>query len=72
MLWHHRGVEKATWEHKDTMRARYPFLFKDGGMWFSHLAFERLLHKHVIVCIRVCEFRDEILLRGENVRPQIK
>ena len=37
VLWQHRGVEEATWEHKDTMRATYPFLFKDEGMWFSHL-----------------------------------
>ena len=40
VLWQHRGVEEATWEHVDTMHARYPFLFKDEGTWFSHLAFE--------------------------------
>ena len=40
VLWQHRGVEGATREHEDTMRARYPFLFEDGGMWFSRLAFE--------------------------------
>ena len=40
MLWQHQGVEEATWEHEDTMRAGYPFLFEDRGTWFSHLAFE--------------------------------
>ena len=38
VLWQHRGVEETTWEHKDTMRD--PFLFEDGGTWFSNLAFE--------------------------------
>ena len=37
VLWQHRGVEEATWERKDTMRATYPFLFKDEGTWFSRL-----------------------------------
>ena len=37
MLWQHRGVEKATWEHKDTMRATFPFLFEDEGTLFSQL-----------------------------------
>ena len=40
VLWQHRGLEEATLEYEDTMRARYPFLFEDGGTWFSHLAFE--------------------------------
>ena len=40
VLWQHRGVEEATWEREDTMRTRYPFLFEDGGTWFSHLAFK--------------------------------
>ena len=31
VLWQHRGVEEATWERKDTMRATYPFLFRDEG-----------------------------------------
>ena len=29
VLWQHRGVEEATWERNDTMRATYPFLFED-------------------------------------------
>ena len=33
VLWQHRGVEKATWEHEDTVRVNYPFLFKDEGMF---------------------------------------
>ena len=37
VLWQHRGVEEATWEHEDTMRATYPFLFSDEGTWFSRL-----------------------------------
>ena len=30
VLWRHYGVE-STWERKDTMRATYPFLFRDEG-----------------------------------------
>ena len=37
VLWQHRGLKETTWEHKDTMRATYPFLFKDEGTWFSRL-----------------------------------
>ena len=33
VLWQHRGVEEATWECKDTMRANYPFLFEDEGIF---------------------------------------
>ena len=40
VLWQHRGVEESTWESEDTMRATYPFLFRDEGTWFS-----RLIHK---------------------------
>ena len=36
VLWKHRGVEEAAWEHEDTMRTRYPFLFQDAGTWISH------------------------------------
>ena len=31
VLWQYRGVEEATREREDTIRASYPFLFKDGG-----------------------------------------
>ena len=37
VLWRHRGVEELTWEREDTMRATYPFLFRDEGTWFSRL-----------------------------------
>ena len=33
VLWQHRGVEETTWEREDTMRATYPFLFEDEGVW---------------------------------------
>ena len=36
ILWQHRRVEEATWERKDTMRATYPFLFRDEGTQFSN------------------------------------
>ena len=29
VLWRHYGVEESTWECEDTMRATYPFLFRD-------------------------------------------
>ena len=37
VLWRHRGVEESTWEREDTMRATYPFLFRDDSTWFSRL-----------------------------------
>ena len=37
VLWQHHGVEESMWEREDTMRATYPFLFRDEGMWFSRL-----------------------------------
>ena len=37
VLWQHCGVEKVIWEHEDTMRTNYPFLFEDKGTLFSHL-----------------------------------
>ena len=40
VLWQHSGVEESTWEHEDTMRPTYPFLFRDEGTWFSRLIFK--------------------------------
>ena len=40
VLWQHSGVEELTWEREDTMRATYPFLLRDKGMWFSGLIFK--------------------------------
>ena len=37
VLWKHRGVEEATWEREYTMRATYPFLFRDEGTSCSGL-----------------------------------
>ena len=31
VLWRHYRVEESTWERADTMRATYPFLFRDEG-----------------------------------------
>ena len=31
VLWKDYGVEESTWEREDTMRATYPFSFKDEG-----------------------------------------
>ena len=40
VLWRHCGVEESTWEREGTMRATYPFLFRDEGTWFSRLRFK--------------------------------
>ena len=58
VLWHHYGVEESTWEREDTMRATYPFLFRDEGTWFSYITLkwlvtcmiECMLHAHVSDC----------------------
>ena len=31
VLWRHYGVEESMWERENTMRATYPFLFRDEG-----------------------------------------
>ena len=36
VLWQHRGVEKATWEREDTVRANYLFLFDGEDALSSH------------------------------------
>ena len=46
MLWRHYGVEESTLEREDTMRATYPFLFKDEGTWFSRLIFKCRVYMH--------------------------
>ena len=40
VLWQHCGVEESTWERGDTMRATYPFLFRDEDTGFSRLRFK--------------------------------
>ena len=40
VLWRHCRVEKSTWEREDTMRATYPFLFRDEGTLFTRLRFK--------------------------------
>ena len=36
VLWQHRGVEEATLEREDTVRANYPFLFDEEGALSTH------------------------------------
>ena len=59
VLWQHRGVEEATWEREDTMRATYPFLFKDEGTWFSRLVIKWLVYMCVIRCVCVLSFETK-------------
>ena len=40
VLWRHHGLEESMWEREDTMRASYPFLFRDEGTWVSRLIFK--------------------------------
>ena len=40
VLWRNYGVEESTWERENTMRATYPFLFRDDGTWISRLRFK--------------------------------
>ena len=46
VLWQHHGVEESMWEREDTMRAIYPFLFRDEGTWFSRLIFKTVVYMH--------------------------
>ena len=50
VLWQHRGVEEATWEREDRMRATCPFLFEDEGVWYN------IWHYNITayVCVYVC------------------
>ena len=60
-------MEESTLEREDTMRATYPFLFRDEGTWFNRLRFKLLftcmvectLHMLVSDC-NCSEFRDKI------------
>ena len=63
VLWQHRGVEEATWEREDNIRANYPFLFGSEGM-FLVIDTKWLLHVHVIVCVCMCEFRRRNSFKG--------
>ena len=40
VLWRHYEVEESMWEREDTIRATYPFLFRDEGTWVSRLIFK--------------------------------
>ena len=62
VLWQHRGVEEATWELEDTMRATYHFLFEDEGA-----CIRILLHVHVFVCASMCEFWGRNFVKGERM-----
>ena len=44
VLWRHYGVEESTWEREDTMRATYPFLFRDEGTWFNRIYMHGIVH----------------------------
>ena len=37
VLWQRPGVEEAIWEHEDSIRTNYHFLFEDACMFFFHL-----------------------------------
>ena len=70
VLWQHRGVEEATWGHEHTMSANYPFLFKEGGMFLA-MDIKWLLYMHMIMYGCMWEFRDEILLKGEECKTRV-
>ena len=71
VLWQHRGVEKATWEREDTIRATHPFLFGDEGTWFSRLVFKWRVCMHVIVYGCIC-MRFEVYMCGILGRNSFK
>ena len=50
-------MEESTWEREDTMRATYPFLFRDDGTWFSHLILKLLVYMHGVMHVAyACEW----------------
>ena len=72
VLWQNRGVEEATWEREDTMRDTYLFLFKDEGTFFKGTG-NRMTIAYARDSMCMCvEFRDKILLRGEEYKTQEK
>ena len=66
VLWQHRGIEEATWEREDTMRANYPFLFEEEGM-FLVIDIKCCCMCMRFVCACVCEFWDEFFFKGERM-----
>ena len=72
VLWQYQGVEEATWECEDTMRATYPFLFEDEGTLFSNLEIQLLLHMNVIVCICVLISGKKFILRRGKCKTRKK
>ena len=56
LVWQHQGVEEATWEREDTMRATYPFLFKDEGKLFKCVG-NRMIFAYacdlMCICVRI-------------------
>ena len=70
VLWQHRGVEEATWEHEDMMRTNYPFLFEDDGTLFNHLVV--MTDACECDCVYMCvNFGDKILLGGKNMKTRV-
>ena len=64
VLWRHYGVKESTWECEDTMRATYPFLFRDEGTWFSRIYMHGIVHvAYACECFDCPEFRNEILFK---------
>ena len=60
------------------MRATSSFLFRDESMWFSRLVIKSLVCMHEVVynaypcdlMLMCVEFRDEILLMGEECKTR--
>ena len=64
VLWRHYGVEESTWEGENTMRATYPFLFRDEGAWFSRIYMHDIVHVPYAVSVLIVQnFGTKFLLR---------
>ena len=64
VLWRHYGVKESTWEREDTMRATYPFLFRDESTWFSQIYMHGIVHvAYACECFDCPKFQDEILFK---------